>query len=176
MYRKIFPVVLVLFLLIATGHAQQKETTASVGPERGTLIIIGGGTVGAEIWARFIEAAGGNNASIVVIPTAGDDSAINTGKSAERDMLQRLGVRNVTVLHTRDPKVANTDTFVAPIRKATGIWFVGGRQWKLADAYLNTLAHKEFRALLNRGGVIAGTSAGATIQGSFLLQGRYQRQ
>ncbi|HEY4147570.1 MAG TPA: cyanophycinase, partial [Chitinophagaceae bacterium] len=123
------------------------------------------------IWARFIEAAGGYNANIVVIPTAGDDSDINTGKSAERDMLQRLGVRNVTVLHTRDPKVANTDTFVAPIRKATGIWFVGGRQWKLADAYLNTLAHKEFRALLNRGGVIAGTSAGATIQGSFLLRG-----
>jgi cyanophycinase len=60
---------------------------------------------------------------------------------------------------------------VAPLRKATGIWFRGGRQWKLADAYMNTLTQKEFTAVLSRGGVIAGTSAGATIIGSFMVRG-----
>jgi len=157
-------------LTAAAGFAQQQQA-ACIGPEKGTLIIVGGGTVGPEIWARFINAAGDSNANIIIIPTAGEDSAISSGKSPEKEMLQKLGVRNITILHTRDPKLANTEAFVAPIKKATGIWFTGGRQWKLADAYLNTLAHAAFRDLLNRGGVIAGTSAGATIQGSFLLRG-----
>lgn len=158
-----------LFTIIIFSFAQQAPAT--IGPPRGTLVIVGGGTVGPEIWTRFIAAAGGDSASIIIIPTAGEDSAIRTGQSPEKDMLQKLGVQRVTILHTRNPQVANTEAFVAPIKTATGIWFVGGRQWRLADAYLNTLAHREFRALLDRGGVIAGTSAGATIQGSFLLRG-----
>ena len=159
-------------LAAAVGYSQLTGSAGpTIGPEKGTLIIVGGGAVGPEIWARFIEAAGGSNADIIIIPTAGEDSAIGSGRSPERDMLQKLGVQHITILHTRDSKVANTDTFVAPIKKASGIWFAGGRQWKLADAYLNTLAHTAFRDLLGRGGVIAGTSAGATIQGSFLLRG-----
>ncbi|OQP40815.1 cyanophycinase [Niastella yeongjuensis] len=166
---KVIPAV--ALVLITTADFAQQKTTSFAGPEKGTLVIVGGGRLGPEIWARFIELAGGANARIVVIPTAGEDSALNIGKSFEKELLLNLGVQNVVVLHTRDPKVANTDSFVAPIKRATGIWFVGGRQWRLADAYLNTLAHKEFNALLNRGGVIGGTSAGATIQGSFLFRG-----
>jgi cyanophycinase len=162
---------LFLFALTSISSFAQEKKPAFVGPEKGTLIIIGGGRLSADIWTRFIELAGGPNASIVVIPTAGEDSAINSGRSVEKDMLQNLGVRNIVFLHTRDPKVANTASFIAPLKTATGIWFVGGRQWRLADSYLNTLAHKAFNELLDRGGVIAGTSAGATIQGSFLLRG-----
>ena len=91
--------------------------------------------------------------------------------TTEKTALEKAGVTQISFLHTRDPKVANTEAFVAPLKKATGIWFVGGRQWKLADAYLNTLTQKEFVNVLNRGGVIAGTSAGATIQGSFMVRG-----
>jgi cyanophycinase len=115
--------------------------------------------------------AGGESASIVVIPTANEDINISGGTSAEKELLQHLGVKNVTVLHTRDRKQADDPNFVAPLHKATGIWFTGGRHWRLADSYLNTLAHREFKALLARGGVIAGTSAGATIQGSFMVRG-----
>lgn len=158
-------------MLLITVNTVAQQTPAFVGPERGSLVIVGGGRLGPEIWGRFIDLAGGPGASIVVVPTAGDDSTIRTGKSFEKELLQNLGVQNVVVLHTRDPKVANTDSFVAPLKKATGVWFVGGRQWKIADAYLNTLAYKEFKAVLNRGGVIGGTSAGATILGSFLLRG-----
>jgi cyanophycinase len=52
-----------------------------------------------------------------------------------------------------------------------GIWFSGGRQWRHADSYLHTKTHKAFFDLLDRGGVIAGSSAGATIQGSYLARG-----
>ena len=120
---------------------------------------------------KFIELAGDSTANIIIIPTAGEDSAISSGRSPETEALRKLGVKQITLLHTRSPAMANTEAFVAPIRKATGIWFTGGRHWKIADAYLNTLAQKEFNALLERGGVIAGTSAGATIQGSFMVRG-----
>ena len=32
----------------------------------------------------------------------------------EKEMLVKLGVQHVTILHTRDPLVANTETFAAP--------------------------------------------------------------
>ena len=155
------------FFISATCFAQN-----SIGPDKGSLIIIGGGNVGDVIWAKFIELAGGAaNARIIIVTTADDDSSISKGLSVEKEALQKAGVQQISFLHTRDPKIANTPSFVEPLKKATGIWFRGGRQWKLADAYLHTLTQKEFTNVLNRGGVIAGTSAGATIQGSFMVRG-----
>jgi cyanophycinase len=52
-----------------------------------------------------------------------------------------------------------------------GVWFDGGRQWRLVDAYLGTRTQRELEAVLARGGVIGGASAGATIQGSYLVRG-----
>ena len=74
-------------------------------------------------------------------------------------------------MHTRDRKVADTEAFVKPIRAARGVFFNGGRQWRLADSYLNTLTHKELNALLARDGVIGGSSAGASILTSFMVRG-----
>ncbi|MVM41055.1 cyanophycinase [Spirosoma sp. HMF3257] len=159
------------FLLTDLSHAQTASTPKMVGPEKGALMIVGGGAMGTDLWTRFVDLAGGPaNADIVIIPTAGEDSSANSAPR-EKEKLLSLGVKNITILHTRDPKVANQEAFVAPLKKATGIWFVGGRHWRLTDSYLNTLAHKEFNAVLSRGGVIGGTSAGATIQGSFMVRG-----
>lgn len=157
---------LLLSILATISFAQ------TTGPEKGALVIVGGGAIPPDIWNRFIELAGGaTNARIVVIPTAGEDSSLTASGQRTQKRLQELGVSNVTLLHTRDPKQANQEAFVKPLREATAVWFEGGRHWRLADAYLNTLAHKEFNALLGRGGVIGGTSAGATILGSFMVRG-----
>ena len=51
------------------------------------------------------------------------------------------------------------------------MWFGGGRQWRLVDAYGGTRTEKLLWEVLNRDGVIGGTSAGATIQGSYLARG-----
>jgi hypothetical protein len=58
------------------------------------LVIVGGGKVPAEIWAKFIELAGGETANIVVIPTALGDSAIQASKGVfpEKDLLEKFGV------------------------------------------------------------------------------------
>ncbi len=86
------------------------------------------------------------------------------------DFIRRAGVPG-TVLHTRDRAVADTEAFVAPLRTATAVWIGGGRQWRLVDAYAGTRTEQALRGVLGRGGLIAGSSAGATIQGSFLVRG-----
>ena len=141
-----------------------------VGPASGALVIVGGAMRDPAIVTRFIDLAGGPEAPIVIIPTAGDAATYDqywSGLSVFRDN----GARNLTVLHTRDPKVADSEAFVEPLTRARGVFFAGGRQWRLADAYLKTRTHKELDALLARGGVIGGSSAGATILGSFLVRG-----
>ena len=149
----------------------KKNATTRHGPERGSLIIIGGGGATPEIWKRFVQLAGGKEkAKIVVVTAAGGDSAAYDTKSLEL-VKRETGIANVTLLHTNDLKEANSEKFVAPIRSATGVYIVGGRQWRIADSYLNTLTHQAFQELLDRGGVISGTSAGASIQGSFLWRG-----
>ncbi len=142
------------------------------GPEKGTLIIIGG-NVGStvSIWNKFTELAGGKEKAIIVVVTtaAGDSAAVDTADI--NTVKKETGIANVTLLHTTSLTEANSEKFIAPLKKATGVYFVGGRQWRLADSYLNTLTQKAFWDVLNRGGVIAGSSAGATIQGSFLWRG-----
>lgn len=165
--------VFIIFMLVATIKSNaQKDEIKTIGPGKGALVIVGGGKVGQEIWDRFITLAGGKDkANIIVIPTAGEDSFITRNGDQTVKTLQALGVQHVQLLHTRDPKEANKESFIAPLKTATAVWFDGGRQWRLADAYLNTLAHREFNSVLGRGGVIGGTSAGASIQASFLLRG-----
>ena len=124
----------------------------------------------SNIVDRFIELAGGADAQIVVIPTAAAGDEYNDSNSGLRTLRTR-GVTNLTVLHTRDRGVANSDEFLQPLRKASGVWFSGGRQWRLADAYLDTRTVEELWRVLERGGVIGGSSAGATIQGSYLVRG-----
>ncbi len=166
---------LALLSSCARGHvaAPPSPTAAGapvVGPPHGALVVVGGGAVGPEVIGRFIQLAGGPKARIVVIPTAGGDS-VYPAEWPGLKLLRSAGAMNVTVLHTVDRAQANTDAFVAPLREATGVWFPGGRQWHLVDSYLGTRTEQELHALLERGGVIGGTSAGASILASYLVRG-----
>jgi cyanophycinase len=140
------------------------------GLEKGWLVIDGGGQMTNEVKDRFVALAGGPDAEFVMIPTARADKEIDLEKL--RLFYSNLfGVKRVTVLHTRDRARANSAGFIEPLRHASGVWIDGGRQWRLADAYLDTAVEREIKALLSRGGVVCGSSAGATIQGSFLVRG-----
>ena len=119
---------------------------------------------------RIIDLAGGTEAPLVMIPTAGGESEYDESWRGQRQF-RRAGASNITVLHTTDREVADSEAFVAPLRSARGVHFGGGRQWRLADAYLDTRTHRELLGVLARGGVISGSSAGATIMGSFLVRG-----
>jgi cyanophycinase len=143
---------------------------ADVGPSKGSLVIVGGNMKDAAIIKRFFDLAGGFDAPVVVIPTAGGGDDYDQHWSGLRQFTE-AGAKKLTVLHTTDRTRADSADFVRPIREARGVFFTGGRQWRLADSYLNTATHRELQALLDRGGVIGGSSAGASILGSFLVRG-----
>jgi cyanophycinase len=115
------------------------------------LIISGGADYHVDI-PRLIKMAGGPDARIVVIPTASarHPETPEQLKSYCADP-KTFGGTHCTVLHTTDRKVADSEAFVKPLETATGVWLVGGRQWRLADAYLGTRTAKEIFALLDRG-------------------------
>lgn len=136
---------------------------------KGTLVIIGGGGSTAEMWERFIKASGGPDALIVVLPTALEDPLPET--IGEVSTLKRFGAKNVKVLHTRDPKEADDPKFSEALTKAGGVWFGGGRQWRFVDAYGGTLTEKRIHEVLERGGAIGGSSAGASIQSEYMPRG-----
>src|SRR5476651_1624293 len=170
--------ILIFFLVVSRLAAQAqtpitiKPSTTRHGPEKGALLIIGGNVGSTEsVWKKFTESAGGKDkAKIVVVTTAAGPQAATDQKDVD-EVKTQTGIKNVVLMHTSDLNIANSDKFIEPLKTATGVFFVGGRQWYIADSYLNTLTHQAFWDVLNRGGVIAGSSAGASIQGSFLWRG-----
>ena len=167
---------MVSLALVVSGRAAVQEST-EYGPPNGTLLIVGGGRLdGTGIYEKFIDLAGGPDAKFVIVPTAGGnrtrDGKIREYKEEEviASWLKR-GVKNVHMLHTHDPAVADSEAFVQHLREANAVWFNGGRQWNIVDSYANTLTYREFHKVLERGGVIGGSSAGATIQGAYLVRG-----
>jgi cyanophycinase len=146
------------------------ETPAVVGPTNGSLVICGGGLKDDAILRRFIQLAGGPAAKIVLIPTANEKDDFGTNWSFYT-WFHDLGATNLVILHTRDRQAADSAEFARPLQTAGGVWIGGGRQWRLVDSYLHTRTETELRGVLARGGVIGGTSAGCSIQASYLVRG-----
>jgi cyanophycinase len=136
--------------------------------EKGSLVIVGGGRMPPEVQSKFIDLAGGPTAKIVVVPSADERATTDVG---DVRWLEKAGAKNVEVVHPKNRDEANSDEFVAKLRDAAGVWFGGGRQWRLVDAFEGTKTYEAFHDVLARGGVIGGSSAGATIQGDYLVRG-----
>ena len=137
--------------------------------ENGTLLIVGGGGMPSGLMEKMVELAGGNEARLVYVPCAEEDE-VNGPQRMVKEW-EKMGVASATMLHTKDRLKANSDEeFLAPLKNATGIWFGGGRQWNMADSYYGTEAHRLMKDVLTRGGVIGGSSAGASIQGRYMCR------
>ena len=164
---------LFFFATCADATPQSRHAAATAADPAGvpgTLLLCGGGTLPQPIFDEFLERAGGDAARVVVIPTA--------SKNAEKldpDTIQALwkdrGAPLVSVLHTRSRDEADREAFVGPLRQATGVWFSGGGQSRIARAYVGTAVERELAALLDRGGVVGGTSAGAAVQTRLMISG-----
>lgn len=154
-----------------------EETLPYLDPAgiKGTLVIAGGGELPVEVMQRFVKLAGGEKAQLVLIPTAAEQADKQLARDEEKAKLlepwAKLGIEHIHVLHTRSRDKANSADFIAPLRQATAVWFEGGQQSRLADAYLGTEVERELYALSDRGGVIGGTSAGAAIQSRVMIEG-----
>jgi cyanophycinase len=117
-----------LLLIACTVSSLTAQPSRTAGPTRGSLVLQGGVGFSHAIDSAFVALAGGPASQIVVIPTASVDDAGPPGMSTSlaRRMKESLGVGGVTVLHTIDRANSDSDAFVEPLRKATGVWILGG--------------------------------------------------
>jgi cyanophycinase len=153
---------------IARARPARPAPPAFPRVERGSLVIVGGGRTPPEAVRQFIDAAGGPDVPLVVVTTA---QAERPSDAEATGWLLKAGARHVQQLYTNDRRHADDPQVLAMLDAARGIWFDGGRQWRLVDAYLDTEVQKRFQQVLDQGGVIGGSSAGATIQAGYLLRG-----
>jgi cyanophycinase len=166
--KKLLLITITIFLFATNVNAQ-----ASKNPYfnyKGKLIIIGGGSIPDSLFEFFAAHCGGKNQPVVYIPTATkDEKYIKEGGHLEK--FTSRGFTNLSTIHTRDKAKADGPENITLMRNAKGIFFGGGDQDLIAEAYGNTQLYQEMLALLDRGGVIMGTSAGATIMGALLVGG-----
>ena len=166
--KKIFALTITVFLFILNANAQ--NTSNPYFNYKGKLIIIGGGSIPDSLFSFFANYMGGKDQPIVYIPTATtDEEYIQKGEHLIK--FTSRGFTNLSTIHTRNKKEADDPKNIALMRNAKGLYFGGGDQQLIADAYAGTKLYDEFIALLDRGGVIMGTSAGATIMGSLMVGG-----
>jgi cyanophycinase len=125
---------------------------------KGHFLLVGGGKVGPEVRREFIRLAGGKNARIVVIP-----SASNTARPAAAAAVWQGFHTRVAVLHAGDRQAAADPHLYSCLDRATGVWIGGGKQSRLVYLFGETPLADKLRAVLARGGVVGGTSAGASV-------------
>jgi cyanophycinase len=155
--------------LVRAGPRFPPEKPDMPNVPNGSLFIGGGGGFTTDVWKRFVDLAGGPDALILVIPTALEDPLPDI--TGEVVSLKRAGAKNIKIVHTRSRELADTEEFASVFRQAKGVWFGGGRQWHFVDAYEGTATERAIHDVLKHGGVIGGSSAGASIQSEYMPRG-----
>ncbi len=87
------------------------------------------------------------------------------------DAFAAIGVPAVRPLALRDRQQAHDPAVVDAIAEAGGVFITGGKQTRLLEALRGTPAHAEFSRIWREGGVLAGTSAGASALGETAISG-----
>jgi cyanophycinase len=162
--------VVAMSLRVAAEGPQPESIPSLDRSASGSLVICGGGRLPEAVPQRFLELAGGSEARIVLIPTAETDSGVRVA-AENADRWRQRGAASVHLLHTRSRAEANDPAFLRPLTEATGVWFGGGNQSRLSESYVDTAVEFQLKALLDRGGVIGGTSAGAAIMTRVMITG-----
>lgn len=90
---------------------------------------------------------------------------------AYRDAFGALGISDLVELYIDEREEADDPAHKALIDGAAGIFFTGGDQLRIVSQLGDTPLEKAVRQLHARGGVIAGTSAGASAQSETMLIG-----
>ena len=126
--------------------AVRAQEAPEYGPAKGTLVIVGGGTLQRRRHRREVHRAGGRQGR-EVRHRADRRRQQEPGRHRSRPTTRRTccgrGRRAgspTSACCTRPiRKWPNTAEFVKPLHDANAVWFEGGRQWNIVDSYANTL-------------------------------------
>ena len=173
MKRKLFIIIISIAFVVSaawSGRVGAQSLAQVTGPQRGALVLAGGGATIPEVTRRFVELGGGKACRIVVIPSAlpAADLTAERMQRIKQRIPEIFGVSEAVVLHARSRAEADTAEFVKPLQTATAVWILGGEENQLAELYAGTRTERELKAVADRGGVLGGTSAGAMILSQFV--------
>jgi len=139
------------------------------GQQRGWIIPIGGAENkenDRRILERFVRAAGGAAADIVVIPTA--SRMHETGPRYEQ-VFRDIGAARVTVMDFDTRRDCQETGRLRRLEEASGIFFTGGNQLRLTTLLGGTPVARVIRARNAHGVTVGGTSAGASILSEHMI-------
>lgn len=143
-----------------------------VAAQAGTLFLVGGGPQPAELVKEFVRLAGGpGRARIVVMAMASAEGATTGEEKAQQ--LRSYGATAINVF--TDRRGADSDSVARLLDDATGIWFGGGLQTRLAGVIVGTRVEAAIHARYRAGAVVGGTSAGAAIISTPMITGDERR-
>lgn len=146
-------------------HADQPQD----GTTR-TLFVIGGAEDKRRrvvVLRRFVTLAGGHRARIVVIPTA--SSLAREAVEVYAGVFGKLRVAGVEAVDPSSRTEAADPGLARTIDEATGVFLTGGNQLKLGQLVVGTPLHDALRRAYERGAVVGGTSAGASVLSQFMI-------
>lgn len=147
------------------GAAQEH----AAGISAGTLVIIGGALRldNSDVWTRVVEAAGGRGSRIAVLPLASSNP--DRAGTSVSNALKTYGVEPFVVPRDAD------ESWLQQVASADGVYFTGGQQGRIVDALLQqdgrgTPLLEAIWSLYRRGGMIAGSSAGAAVMSRIMFR------
>ncbi|QDU25973.1 Cyanophycinase [Anatilimnocola aggregata] len=135
----------------------------------GSLMVCGGGQLPEEVYDEFVKLAGGPSGRLVLIPSAYPYANLEALNYRFNGWL-RYPVQSFHFVHASTREEADSEEFARPLAEATGVWLSGGAQGRLADLYKGTRVEQQLQRVLERGGVIGGTSAGAAIMSETMIR------
>ncbi len=136
---------------------------------RGVLMPIGGAEDKMDdkiILSTFAQLAGGKRARIAIVPTA---SSIETAGLRYKALFLGMGVEQAEVVYIGSREDANSEDVIDHVEQATGIFLTGGNQMRLSAMIGGTRFEQVVRKANERGIVVAGTSAGASILSAHMV-------
>jgi cyanophycinase len=151
---------------VGAAHYSQDTVTLTTISARGWLVPIGGCMKSPEILTRFIDLCGGAEARIVVIPTASNEPDCRSYYEGVFAPFQQQALEVLPVVTRAD---ASNPELLAHIAAATGVFFTGGNQLKLATVLGGTPMAEALRARFAAGMTVGGTSAGAAFLSDHMI-------
>jgi cyanophycinase len=136
----------------------------------GPLIVIGGheDKEGARVILRAVaERLHGGKLVLATVASHEPDGYLEAYQKAFAD----LGVGEVVELYVNDRGETHDEKKLSVLDDAAGVFFSGGDQLRISSQIGDTPIERRVRAIHAAGGLVAGTSAGASVMSETMLVG-----
>lgn len=146
------------------------KLTETVPSVRGELVIIGGREDKQGDRKILTELARKTNGGKLVVITAASEVANDLWEDYKLQF-RDLGIKKIEHLAIEQPEEARNPRLLSVLEKARTIFFTGGDQLKITSKLGGTAIEEMITKIYQQGGIIAGTSAGASVMGQTMLVG-----